>query len=538
MKSFMNGSNYTHRLRSRWPRLRRAASLYLLLFSGMPALAASGDTMVGTMTGTVADTPMAATHAIAASSVLSLSIHDAIDHALNRNPVMHQSQARIAQAEGAVTEAKGNLLPRLDLSFSGMTSNNPLNVFGMKLNQRQASFNDFGAAEFFQVAGPNFDNLPQAFATKPDNLNHPGWYHNFQTSLKVSVPIYNGGKIREMKARAQAYLRAAQSGDQAARQRLIFEVVQAYAAVDTARAFTQVMNQAVAAAKSYRGLSKKLFDQGVVSKSDLLHAEVNLGDVDLRQKQADDQLANALDGLRAVTGLDAAQPIAVTDRLAFSAPGETLAEARNQALAHNPGLQALAEQIDAAHAGVSAARSVYRPHVNLMAQQDWNSENLGLRNDSYTIGGVVSWHILDFGARSGAVDRAQAEVNSALAKRQENVNKLVRQVGQIWRAAQLAAERVKVRSLAIKQNEEASRLEKLRYQQGLSTMTDLLQSQAELDKARAELVQARYQLTLQRAALLLAEGRLQPDQVQAQPLTAMNSHTTFKVSGTSDDAQH
>ncbi len=479
-------------------------------------------------------TPLAATApAHTQAAPLSLSIKDAIDQALRQNPSMHLSQARIAQAQGAVDQASGNLLPKLDLSFTGMASDNPLNVFGMKLNQRQATFNDFGAAEFFQVAGPSFSNLDQAFVTAPDNLNNPGWHHNFQTSLKLSVPIYNGGKIREMRSKAEAYVRAAQSGDEAARQHLIFEVVKAYAAVDTAKAFTKVMDQAVTAARSYRDLSKKLFTQGVVSKSDLLHAEVNLGDIQLREQQARNQLANAFDGLRAVIGLDAGQPISVTDQLHLTKPNGNLVEARRQALNENPGLKALSDQIDAAHAGVAAARSVYKPHVNLMAQQDWNSERLGLRNHSYTVGGVVSWNILDFGARSGAVDQAQAQVNTVMAKRQENANKLMTQIGQIWRAAQLADQRVKVRSLAITQNEEAARLEKLRYQQGLSTMTNLLQSQADLDKARAELVRARYELTLQRSALLLAEGRLKPDQITAKPLMTSISHQTLSDSGTS-----
>lgn len=458
------------------------------------------------------------------ATALSLSIKDAIDKALRQNPSMHLSQARISRAQGAVDQASGNLLPKLDLSFTGMASDNPLNVFGMKLNQRQATFNDFGAGQF---TGPASLNIA------PDNLNNPGWHHNFQTSLKLSVPIYNGGKIREMRAKAEAYVRAAQSGDEAARQQLIFEVVKAYAAVDTAKAFTKVMEQAATAARSYRDLSKKLFAQGVVSKSDLLHAEVNLGDIQLREQQAQDQLANAFDGLRAVTGLDAGQPITVTDQVQLSQPNGNLVEARRRALDENPGLKALSDQIDAAHAGVAAARSVYKPHVNLMAQQDWNSEQIGLRNHSYTVGGVVSWNILDFGARSGAVDQAEAEVNTAMAKRQENANKLMTQIGQIWRAAELADQRVKVRTLAITQNEEAARLEKLRYQQGLSTMTNLLQSQADLDKARAELVQARYELTLQRSALLLAEGHLTPDQITASPLTTGIHHQTLSDSGTS-----
>lgn len=498
--------------------------LTLLIISALSAPAYAGSGSVFTSGSGAAPAP-------AQASDTHLTIQAAIEQALNRNPAMKQSQSRIEQAQGAIKQAEGNLLPQLDLSFSGMASNNPLNVFGMKLNQEQATFNDFGAGQF---TGPSSLNIA------PDNLNQPGWHHNFQTSLKLSVPVYNGGKIHEMKARAEAYLRAAQSGDESARQHLIFEVIKAYAGVDTARAFVDVTQKAVKAANSYRDLSGKMYHQGVVSKSDLLHAKVNLGDVQLKEQQAEDQLSNALDGLRVIIGMDSSQPLDVTEQVALPVGSDTLADARRKALSHNPQINAAGQQIEAAQAGLSGARSVYKPHFNLMAQQDWNSENIGIRNDSYTVGGVLSWKVLDFGARSGAVRQAQAQVNDSLAKKQMAMNQIVTRVGKVWRAASLARKRVHVRSLAVTQNEEATRLERLRYQQGLSTMTDLLQAQAELDKARAQLVQARYQLTLKRAGLLLAMGTLTPDRIQAKSLNQpkLANHSDSNLFKASDNAKH
>lgn len=469
--------------------------------------------------GPPSDLPQYSTSSTTTQPV-TLTIQDALKQALNQNPAMLRAQATIAQAQGAIQEADGNLLPQLDLSVGAMASNNALNVFGMKLNQGNANFNDFGVQQFFANAGPTFGNLAGASNTPPDALNHPGWYHNFQTSLKLSIPVYNGGKIRSMRRQAEAYLRAAQSGDVAARQQLILQVITAYAGIDAATAFVDVTQKAINAAKSYLNLSDKLFKQGVVSKTDLLHSQVNLGDIQLRHQQALDQLANAKDGLRVIVGIGSNQPINVSQSISLSAPNGTLADIRAQALSHNPQIQALSQQISAARSGVSAARSVYKPQFNIVAQQDWNSHNLGLRNDSYTVGGVLSWKILDFGARSGQVNRAVAGLSEVQAQQQMALNHLLSQVGEVWRAAQLAEQRLHVKKLAIGQSEEAARLEKLRYAQGLSTMTNLLQAQAELDKARAEFVQAQYQLIQQRAALLLATGQLEPDSIQATPLPA------------------
>jgi outer membrane protein TolC len=491
----------------KFSRTARASAMTLMLLIGGGFLTVGASTL-----------PPLAANELGAPSAINLGIQQAIEQALTQNPVLQQSQALIDQARGAIKEANGNRLPQLDLSFGAMASNNALNVFGMKLNQGTANFNDFGVQQFFTQAGPTFGNLAGASSVPPDALNHPGWDHNFQTSLKLSIPIYNGGKIRGLRDQAQALLMAAQSGDTAAKQQLMQQVIAAYAAINAAKAFVGVTRQAVDAANSYLNLSNKLYKQGVVSKSDSLKSEVNAGDIELRHQEAINQLSNAKDGLRILIGMPSNQPFNINELINIAQPKGTLEEARSYAMQNNPQIVALSQQIDAARSGVSSARSVYKPQFNLMAQQDWNSRTLGLKNDSYTVGGVFSWKILDFGARSGQVERAVADLSGAQSRQLMAINTLLAQVGATWRAAELADYRLRVKKLAITQSEEAARLEKLRYEQGLSTLTNLLQTQAELDKSRAELVEAQYELIVQRAGLLLALGMLEPAAIQAQPL--------------------
>nr|WP_272945093.1 TolC family protein [Acidithiobacillus thiooxidans] len=61
--------------------------------------------------------------------------------------------------------------------------------------------------------------------------------------------------------------------------------------------------------------------------------------------------------------------------------------------------------------------------------------------------------------------------------------------------------------------EESQRLVRLRYENGVETITGLLHGQAELDQSRAELVSADYAEAVQRAALLLAIGKLNPQEI-------------------------
>ena len=431
--------------------------------------------------------------------------------ALKQTPEMLLARARIGEAEAAVVTAQGNLLPRLNASYTGSASDNPLSVFGMKLTQGEASFNDFGAAQF----NP-YD--PASLYVAPENLNSPGWYDNYQSKLELKVPVYNGGKVREYINQAKAYLAAAQQGDNMARQQLMLEVLKAYEGVRAATAFVDVADKSVVAAQSYAELTDKLFARGVVSYNDQLRARLNLDSVRLRRSKALTNLGKACDGLRILAGLADNIPVAVAGSVSIALPEASVTQLQRQMERGNPGLLAMKNREEAAKAEVRIAQADYWPRFNVVLSQEWNAPDLRLDgNSATTIAGVLSWDLFDFGVRKGTVAQARQRVLQQTAKRRRVANGLRLKLNAAWREAHLAAESVKVRDLAVTQAEEAERLERLRYEKGVSTMTELLLIQAQLDKARSDLIMARYQELMQRAGLLLALGQLTPDRVIELP---------------------
>ncbi|WP_321368245.1 TolC family protein [uncultured Desulfuromusa sp.] len=446
------------------------------------------------------------------ASIQRLSFNEALQAALNQTPEMLISRAQIAEAQGAVKAASGHLLPKLQASYSASGSDGGLNAFGMKLNQGEATFNDFGAAQF----NPSD---PSSLYIAPDNLNEPGWYSNYQTKLELQVPVYNGGKMRSYLHQARAYLSAARSGDEMARQQLTLKVLQAYEGVHTAKAFVAVAEKAVTAAESYTKLTDKLFTRGVVARNDQLRAQLNLSSVRLRKSEAETYLGKTYDQLRILIGDGDDRPVDVTEVLQVSLPEGSLADLRQKMLEENPGLLALGGKIEASQAEVKIARSDYLPSFNLLLSSEWNNTDWEPGgNQSSMVAGVLSWNLFDFGARRGGVDQANARLSQQRSRLYQARNQLRLQFNAAWRDVALAAERVKVRELAISQAEEAERLERLRYEKGVATMTELLAAQAELDKSRSDLVAANYQQIMQRAGLLLALGRLTPTAISSASL--------------------
>ncbi len=89
--------------------------------------------------------------------------------------------------------AKGYNYGKLDLIQLALRSNDAGNVFGFKLQSREANFGDFGAEEFMN----NFLAGHPDYVTPPNDLNYPDARNNFQTKLHYEVPIYTGGKLEQ-----------------------------------------------------------------------------------------------------------------------------------------------------------------------------------------------------------------------------------------------------------------------------------------------------------------------------------------------------
>jgi len=425
-----------------------------------------------------------------------------VNSALNQNPEMAVSSARIEQAEGALQKAESSRLPQITLSVTGSNSDNALNVFGMKLQQRQATFGDFGINQF------PFSDPASSSNIAPSDLNNPDAHTDFNTRIEMLIPVWNGGKIGSYEDQAAAMIEAARKGDLAVQQFLTFNVYQAYEAVHAARSFINVANQAKETAQSYVKTTSNLVEQGVVVRSEFLSAKVNESAVDVALLKAQGQEQIALDTLKMLMGVDASAEVDVASRVDLELPVDNVEELLSMALNSNHELDAKRKEAASSTFSVDAAKADYYPSFNLMLRQDWNDESLALSNGSYTVAGVVSWKITDFGVTGGAVDMANASAAQKKAAVKSHENKLRLDVLSTWRKLEIAKKQVGSSVLAVQQADEAQDLIMKRYKNGVSTITEVLAGETQLGKARADLVSARYDVNVLKAKLLLLTGRM------------------------------
>jgi len=435
-----------------------------------------------------------------AAAAETLSLRQAAEAALNLNPELAASQARIAQSEAGLKQADGAHLPRVNVSLNATHSNDALTAFGLKLGQERIAAADFN----------------------PATLNNPSAISNFNTRVEVTAPLYSGGQIGARQDEARAQVRAAREGDAAARQQVLLDVLQAYQGVHLASAYVQMSEQAKTAAAEVVRVTGSLHKQGMAVKSDLLSARVNLENAKLRVSEARRQEATALDRLKMLMGRKLGDDIEVGSEFGNTSFANTSqpklpvgdAEAlRAQAIAQHPALKALRSQVEAAGFTLDAARGAKKPQLNAMARHDWNDRGLGFGAASYTLGGTLSWNVFDGGHNDAGIDRAQAARLEQAAKLRQAEEGIAFQVTDAYRRALEAEERLAARDDAVTEAEEAQRLTRLRYENGVTTLVDLLSTQTQLDRARADLAQARYDLSVSRGQVLQAAGSLDTEQL-------------------------
>ena len=140
----------------------------------------------------------------------NLTLENALKIMKNNNLELKISKFNEQMKADEAEVAQGHNYGKLDLKVQALRSNDAGNVFGFKVKSREASFADFGFADFMgaigqgaQQANGDFGAFSQGLAQQggnilgiePKDLNYPDARNHFQTTLTYMVPLYTGGKL-------------------------------------------------------------------------------------------------------------------------------------------------------------------------------------------------------------------------------------------------------------------------------------------------------------------------------------------------------
>lgn len=415
-----------------------------------------------------------------------LTLPMAAEIALRTNPLVRAAASGQELAKAQLDEARAGRLPILQFSETFANSNNPVFAFGTLLEQGR-----FGPQ--------NFD---------PRLLNAPPSINNFRTAVTLRLPLFDQLQTETRLALARWGHEQAERQKEWVQQQIRFEVIRAYYGLLVAQARQEVAEEAVKTAEADVRRIRDMFETGLVVQSDLLAAEAQLAEFHQQQIQAAGDVIVAQAALSTVLGFPVTTPQkiegALIERTFDVADQEELVRL---ALLHRPDYARARLAVRSSEQGVRRAWGEFLPRLDLFAT--FGGSGRGLRSGSadYTVGASVTFTLFD-GSRPARLKQARAAHAMATAEEDRLADQIRFEIVRAYQQYVSAKDRLKVAARAVAQAEETLRIVQDRYQEGLTTITELLRAETALLRARLNLLTARYDYYVGYAQVLLTSGRL------------------------------
>lgn len=392
-----------------------------------------------------------------AQDTVPLLLSEAVEQAVrnNREVVLANIEKERAASRFGLTNAV--LLPQITASYTAVTTDNPLNAFGFKLQQQSVTPNDFS----------------------PQLLNNPSSTQNYAAKVEVNQPLLNLDMVWQRRAAGREidiyHYKASRTKEFVA-----FEVSKSFLQLQLAQDAVHVLEESLLNADSILVKAENYFKEGLLQKSDLLIIKVQAAGIQSKLEEARNNVQNTSDYLSLLMGVNAGAIYSVELLEKYDAANlnSTIPEGRAD-------IRAMTSAVKAQAIMVNAARMSYLPRLNAFGNYMFNDGKAsGFGSSSYLIGAQLSWTL--FNATSSHYKIAEQKLALESAEQQLAWQREQSQVelNRAWRRLSNAQFDLEQRETSVAQAAEGFRIRNDRFTLGLVSATDLLQSQSLLFEQR------------------------------------------------------
>jgi outer membrane protein TolC len=428
---------------------------------------------------------LAASLAAFSATAANLTLQEAMARARADAPEAAAARLRQQAAEARRTQAAGFRLPSLSLSETFLRTNSPAEAFAMKLNQERFSFADFTQSD---------PNSPAPLSTAI-------------TRAELSVPLFTGGELsgriaQAASAAAAAERTAAWAGDSAA-----LTAGLSFVQLAQAREYAGLLGHAKETVAAHVALARQYVEQGMLVRSELLRAEVELARTEDLLAEAEGNARVAAAALAFRTGATAPGP---WDLAPLPAP-PPLPEGSDPWLASassRPDYLAVQKMLEAGEREVKVKRAGFLPKVGAMARGDLVDDTLfGAHGRSWTLMAFASINLFSGGSDRAAVAAARADAEAGRKDVGRMAEGIRLEVRKAYEAARTARARHATALLAVGAARENERILGERFRSGVVKMLDLLDAETALRETETRELSARAESHAALLRLAVSAGR-------------------------------
>lgn len=381
-----------------------------------------------------------------------LQLQQAIDQMKANNTQLKVQQHEIDFSNAELSGTLSGFLPKISVSYTGFYTNDPLNSFGFKLQQKVVTQADFN----------------------PVLLNNPDEMYHFNTKFSVQQPILNFDVFSARKA-IKEKIKATEYQKQFAEEMLTVEIKKAYTNLQFLYEAKKAVLKGISAYQEVLRNTQNMEKQGYAKPSDVLMVQVGLTEVQNKQIEIDNNISNLSDYLSWLMGKDSVEIYIPTEELTQNvlfSESSNFSENRADILAMKSGLEAQDKMISMNKKGLL-------PRLNAFGEFNYNDKDIvGFGANGFMAGLSLSWDIFNGNETFNKIKQSKISVEKAQTEMQLYIEKNQLELQKAKRDLVSNQAKIQLAKTAKEQAGESLRIFENRYTQGLEKTSDLLVSQA------------------------------------------------------------
>ena len=404
-----------------------------------------------------------------------LSLSDAIKIALSNSTVIREAMAQLEQASGQYRQARGALLPQLDLF--ARQSLQTINLQGLGL-------------EFPGLSEPGLI----------------GPFGSMDARLLLNQDIFNLATVRAWKS-----YRSRQDASRIlitdAREIVTLNVVSTYLQALRAKATRDTLVQQIALANELYKVTRERVTQGVSAELDANRAMQKVNTLEQQWQQASQSYVAAKLVLANMLQARISSDFEVADNAAY---GTGTAADRDTsirtALATRADYRAAQAEVRAAEWNVRSVKATRLPTLGMFFNDGQSGISPARNVNTYRLQGAITMSIFNGGRIRGEIEEAEGALNQARTLVERNRLQIETDVLTAISALEWALKEVDTSTRNVKLSRQEVDFTRSRFSQGIADNTEVVNAQDRLTQADDANIRATYSLGLARANLARAVG--------------------------------
>jgi outer membrane protein len=408
-----------------------------------------------------------------AQNVKKLTLQEAIQLGIENSKNLRLSQNKIDEAMQQLEVVKDNALPTASVSAIYNHAEIPTN----QLN----------------IGG--------------EQLNLPKRADAFLGTAAVQELVYGGGKLKYAKESTKLLAEVARLDADQNKEEVTYAVINTYFSLYKVGQSKKVIAQNLASIASQLKQSQRFFEQGIVTKNDVLRFQLQQANITLTDLEAEGNRKVVNYNMDILLGLPEDTEIEIADPTLEVMTVGPLSNYLNQGLNTRQELKALDLRNQVADVDIKSVKANTLPTVALGANAYYinPSGNFIPSNHQYiipmTVGATVSWNIGSLWTNKNKVTDARIQQKNIVIQKDIESDQVKTEINRNFQNYQVAVNKIKILETSIAQASENDRLLESKYKNNVASAIDridaetlLYQSKINLEIAKADAGVAYYTL--------------------------------------------